>query len=190
MVAGRSLMCVISWYGWLMIIVIRRVIIDHLLMDHTALMMDGWVWIGEDRSGWHQAITRPDARFVPSQWETVLLCNDVTHWLSANLESALITPTYANPELIPKEWTNLIYKDICVWFVLIFSVWQRVHWPCALCVMIPMHRLWLHDLYGLRGLDVWCPQKAVKLNLSHTPHYAQVRTSASSSCLRRWPCTQ
>ena len=26
---------------------------------------------------------------MPNQWETALLCNDVTHWLGANLESAL-----------------------------------------------------------------------------------------------------
>ena len=32
---------------------------------------------------------RADSRFVPSQWETVLLCNDVSHWLGSNLESAL-----------------------------------------------------------------------------------------------------
>ena len=25
----------------------------------------------------------------PSQWETALHCNDVSHWLGANLESAL-----------------------------------------------------------------------------------------------------
>ena len=30
-----------------------------------------------------------DSRFAPSQWETVLLCNDVSHWLGASLESAL-----------------------------------------------------------------------------------------------------
>ena len=30
-----------------------------------------------------------DSRFVPSQWEMVLLCNNVSHWLVANLESAL-----------------------------------------------------------------------------------------------------
>ena len=29
-------------------------------------------------------------RFAPSQWETALLCNDVSHWLDANLESTLI----------------------------------------------------------------------------------------------------
>ena len=32
---------------------------------------------------------RADSRFAPSQWETALLCNDVSHWLDANLESVL-----------------------------------------------------------------------------------------------------
>ena len=30
-----------------------------------------------------------DSRFASSQWETALLCNDVSHWLGASLESAL-----------------------------------------------------------------------------------------------------
>ena len=34
-------------------------------------------------------IFRADSRFAPSQWETALLCNDVSHWLGANLEPAL-----------------------------------------------------------------------------------------------------
>ena len=34
-------------------------------------------------------ISRVDSRFAPSQWETALLCNDVSHWLGANLKSAL-----------------------------------------------------------------------------------------------------
>ena len=34
-------------------------------------------------------IYRADSRFVPSQWETTLLCNDVSHWLGASLESTL-----------------------------------------------------------------------------------------------------
>ena len=34
-------------------------------------------------------VCRADSRFAPSQWETALLCNDVSHWLGANLESAL-----------------------------------------------------------------------------------------------------
>ena len=29
---------------------------------------------------------KADSRIVPSQWETALLCNDVSHWLGAKLE--------------------------------------------------------------------------------------------------------
>ena len=32
---------------------------------------------------------RADSRFAPIQWEMALLCNNVSHWLGANLESAL-----------------------------------------------------------------------------------------------------
>ena len=32
---------------------------------------------------------RADSRCSPSQWETVLLCNQVSHWLGRSLESAL-----------------------------------------------------------------------------------------------------
>ena len=41
-----------------------------------------------------------DSRFATRQWETALLCNDVSHWLDANLESALIF----NVKLAPGEW--------------------------------------------------------------------------------------
>ena len=37
-----------------------------------------------------QSMYRTDSRFAPSQWETALLCNDVSHWLVANLKSALM----------------------------------------------------------------------------------------------------
>ena len=32
---------------------------------------------------------RADSGFAPSQWETALLCNDVSHWLCARLELAM-----------------------------------------------------------------------------------------------------
>ena len=34
-------------------------------------------------------IGRADPRFVPSQWETSLQSNATSHWLGANIESAL-----------------------------------------------------------------------------------------------------
>ena len=39
----------------------------------------------------HMASLRADSRFVPSQWETSLQSNAVSHWLGPILESALIT---------------------------------------------------------------------------------------------------
>ena len=38
----------------------------------------------------NEYILRADSRFAPSQWEMPLLCNDVSHWLRASLESVLI----------------------------------------------------------------------------------------------------
>ena len=38
--------------------------------------------------------TGADSRFAPSQWETVLLYDDVSHWLGAILESDLYTIWY------------------------------------------------------------------------------------------------
>ena len=35
---------------------------------------------------------RAHSRFVPIQWETALLCNKVSHWLAASLQSALWLP--------------------------------------------------------------------------------------------------
>ena len=40
----------------------------------------------QDRIG---EIIRADSRFAPSQWETALQSNAVSHWLSTHLESAL-----------------------------------------------------------------------------------------------------
>ena len=44
---------------------------------------------GYDMIG-HTCIFRADSRLAPSQWETSLQSNAVSHWLGADLESALI----------------------------------------------------------------------------------------------------
>ena len=43
------------------------------------------IWSGESQTAWS---ARTDSRFAPSQWGTALLCNDISHWLGTNLESA------------------------------------------------------------------------------------------------------
>ena len=60
------------------------------------------------RTFWHPAerkcgptgvhsIYRADSRFAPRQWETALLCNDVSHWLGANVDSALYSYSFVFP---------------------------------------------------------------------------------------------
>ena len=64
---------------------------DHLLMTETFSGVTG-----------PPIHCSADSRFVLSQWETALLCNDVSHWLGPSLESDL-------------HWTlrNLGYQFIC-----------------------------------------------------------------------------
>ena len=47
---------------------------------------------------------RADSRFTPSQWETGLLCNTVSHWLGESLESTL----YAASIIAGDYWDNTL----------------------------------------------------------------------------------
>ena len=51
---------------------------------------------------------RADSRFAPSQWGTALLCNDVSHWLGASLESAI---SFA---LIWCEFEDLLFQMLVI----------------------------------------------------------------------------
>ena len=60
-------------------------------------------------------IIRSDSRLAPSQWETALLCNDVSHWLSASLEPALIIRI------------KVMHVSLCCVLLLCFVVAQFCH---------------------------------------------------------------
>ena len=54
---------------------------------------------------WNESQFKADSRFARSQWEMALLCNDISHWLGASLESAqqflsLIQQTQAISDMI------------------------------------------------------------------------------------------
>ena len=61
---------------------------------------------------------RADSRFAPSQWETALLCNHISHWLGASLESALhrnsksITISFALIQFL-MNWLLSIFAQLC-----------------------------------------------------------------------------
>ena len=60
---------------------------------------------------------RADSRVAPSQWDTALLCNDVSHWLDENLEPALSDEACD----ISQRWLkglflrSLLSWEICLW---------------------------------------------------------------------------
>ena len=66
---------------------------------------------------------RVDSRFASSQWETTLLCNDVSHWLGASLESAMNRMSirayhawykFVTLSMLPKSDTSLF--DQLLWY--------------------------------------------------------------------------
>ena len=54
--------------------------------------------------------SRAESRFAPSQWETPLLCNDVSHWLGVNLESAILGLRPAN-----ERWCYFVTTSLIGW---------------------------------------------------------------------------
>ena len=82
------------------------------------------------------SITRSDPRFAPSQWETSLQSNAVSHWLGANLESDLITHSLASrvysSSTGPKSpFLDNIHPRQVKWYIYILKrgpgrrAWQR-----------------------------------------------------------------
>ena len=70
------------------------------------------------------SIYRADSRFAPSQWETALLCNDVSHWLGASLESALYIHTKTKQK--PKQLRHGVFShEVHVYCVYISEVWCK-----------------------------------------------------------------
>ena len=55
---------------------------------------------------------RADSRFVPSQWEMSLQSNAISHWLGANLKSALSTSLRVGSELSVVSSVSDLYSTI------------------------------------------------------------------------------
>ena len=81
-------------------------------------------------------VYRADSRFAPSQWETALLCNDVSHWLGARVESALNT------------WI-LHFAPSGVWVPYYSS---RLTWTCWTS-QVPQRYMWVpaRDIWNAAG---------------------------------------
>ena len=74
------------------------------------------------------SVYRADSRFAPSQWETALLCNDISHWLGASLETALNTWIIHFP---PSGVWARYYSSRLTWICWTNRVPQRYMWVPA-----------------------------------------------------------
>ena len=107
-----------------------------LLSTHRSLATHVSICVIELGHRWF-AYLRANSRFAPSQWETALLCNDVSHWLGASLESALYShdPTsvaFESPYGI--IYINIFFDNIyffkCTYFLIVCKM-------AGYCTQIP-----------------------------------------------------
>ena len=83
---------------------------------------------------YYNTYDRADSRFVPSQWETSLQSNAISHWLGANIESTLILYCTAVPEAEHKPEFQLTkdtpYLPLWARFVVhtMDLLWEKFQW--------------------------------------------------------------
>ena len=93
-------------------------------------------------------ICRADCRFAPSQWETALLCNDVSYWLGASLDSALIC-------IQPKDDDLLLATNVPRRNTRIHSLWIacNCHTEKAKLVYSATHKGKSRCVYNRNSID-------------------------------------
>ena len=105
-----------------------------------SILNGGWVG-GVWGVSWLFSI-KAVSRFAPSQWETALLCNDVSHWLCASLESALsITPNIMEYKLCAICLSPPMLCKVCLISLDLDSPEEHVFWS-----MKTMKVTWLRQL--------------------------------------------
>ena len=85
-----------------------------LWIRHSARSTEAFISI---HTSW--CLPPADSRFAPSQWETALLCNEVSHWLGASLDSALVSWSAGH------ETTTIFHLNktiICIILCCLFQV--------------------------------------------------------------------
>ena len=88
-VQGEMSWTIFSWERTLHVKLMREDITCETSFLRMSLEMGGLLETVEISRNQAIYMFRADSRFVPSQWEMALLCNDVSHWLGASLELAL-----------------------------------------------------------------------------------------------------
>ena len=120
--------------------------------------------------------SRADSMFAPSQWETSLQSNDVSHWLGANIESALRfcwqcqahSDAESTHAVILKhsshELTGLHHHDSC-WCP--GAKWAPGHQqPPCLAMTIVSHKSHYAHSYCVTAINSWnAGTKLIRFNI-------------------------
>ena len=113
-------------------------------------------------------ICRADSRLAPSQWERSLQSNAVSHWMGANLESAL---RHNGQNNVQTKATNFDRTILCLWtYQDVFdiglndntyrvSAWNSYH-KCVSCFLY-FHEIVLESLRNVSETtpseaELWC----------------------------------
>ena len=118
----------------------------HICVSRPQWVKGQWVWVRVGMTIRHLGTVifwcRAEFRLAPSQWETSLQSNAISHWLGANLESSLLM-AYFKTAVIPVCWQwsycslalrHLFYRwlsKVCLasgkrcCILTVFSLWLR-----------------------------------------------------------------
>ena len=120
--------------------------------------------------------------FTPRQWETVLLCNDVSHWLDEGLESAMI-------------YQSLVTSPTFV------TIQEKKHWQCHagnssdvinlidLYMLMYKKRIW----FWFRKCQIISKKRSHQMKLFATrycfhPKYLKMNTHTITTECNIWWC--
>ena len=137
---------------------------------------------------------RADSRFVPSKWETALLCSDVSHWLGANLEAALDMYSQNNQMNLlffklkqtnrehvihrVRSWNNRMCYMACYvlygWKVTITIIHIRAR---------SFHRYFRYAIY------TWCSASYLMITLYGLLNFTNVQSNYICICNSILPCS-
>ena len=101
-------------------------------------------------------VYRADSKLAPSQWEMLLLCNNVSHWLGTILESALCMYIRADSRFASSQWeTVLLCNNVShrlganlksALYMVVLRNWPQpvlLRWMCCLVFFVILLSSWV-----------------------------------------------
>ena len=106
----------------------------------------------------HWLSASPESRIAPSQWETSLQSNAVSHWLGASIESALFKPRNTVFETMPRSRRQLEVLHPC-------SIHQLTMCPYYFVFLRKTYPRSCHDIPSVLAIQKnWIQVKGVVIN--------------------------